>query len=77
MARTRSGVANAIGNRDQEPQPQVVEQVPVVGATLEPMTMAGVQAMIRAMLAKQSDEMRQMLHDNRDEPIIPLSLIHI
>ena len=42
MARTRSGVANANGNRDQEPQPQVVEQVPVVGAAPEPMTMAGV-----------------------------------
>jgi len=50
MARTRSGVANANGNRDQEPQPQVVEQVPIVGAAPEPMTMAGVQAMILMML---------------------------
>ena len=46
MARTRSGAANANGNKDQQPQPQVVEQVPVVEAAPEPMTMAGVQAMI-------------------------------
>ena len=69
MVRTRSGVGNADENRNQL---LVIEQAPIVAATPEPITMAGVQAMIRTMLAEQRDEMRQMLHDNRDEPIIPI-----
>nr|KAJ0213759.1 hypothetical protein LSAT_V11C400190290 [Lactuca sativa] len=55
VAITRSGAANANGNRDQQPQPQVVEQVPVVGAAPEPMMMAGVQAMMQMMLDRQRD----------------------
>ena len=58
MARTRSGAANANGNRDQQPQPQVVEQVPVIGVAPEPMTMAGVQAMMQMMLDRQMEETR-------------------
>ena len=69
MVRTRSGVGNADENRNQPP---VIEQIPVVAAAPEPITMAAVQAMIRAMLAEQREEMRQMLHNNRDEPIIPI-----
>ena len=71
MARTRSGVRNANGNRNQ--QPLVIEQIDVVvEATPKPITMAGVQAMIRAMLAEQREEMRWMLHENRDEPTMPI-----
>ncbi|KAL7618843.1 hypothetical protein Lser_V15G00012 [Lactuca serriola] len=69
MVRTRSGVGNADENRNQPP---VIEQIPVVAAAPEPITMAAVQAMIRAMLAEQREEMRQMLHNNRDEPVIPI-----
>ena len=68
MARTRSGNVNANGDRNQPP---VVQQIPVVEEVApEPVTMAGVQAMIRAMLAEQREEMRQML--NRDEPTMPI-----
>ena len=68
MARTRSGNVNANGGRNQPP---VVQQIPVVEEVApEPVTMAGVQAMIRAMLAEQREEMRQMFHENRDEPTI-------
>ena len=42
MARTRSGVGNANENRNQQPQPPVIEQAPVIAATPEPITMAGV-----------------------------------
>ena len=69
MVRTRSGVGNADENRNQPP---VIEQIPVVAAAPEPITMDAVQAMIRAMLAEQREEMRQMLHNNRDEPVIPI-----
>ena len=68
MVRTRSGNVNANGNRNQPP---VVQQIPVVEEVApEPVTMAGVQAMIRAMLAEQREEMRRML--NRDEPTMPI-----
>ena len=66
MARTRSGAGNANGNRNQPP---VIQQIPVVVEDVpEPITMAGVQAMIRAMMADQREEMRQMLHGSYDEP---------
>ena len=68
MVRTRSGNVNANGNRNQPP---VVQQIPVVEEVApDPVTMAGVQAMIRAMLAEQREEMRRML--NRDEPTTPI-----
>lgn len=68
MARTRSGNVNTNGDRNQPP---VVQQILVVEEVApEPVTMAGVQAMIQAMLAEQREEMRRMLHENRDEPTI-------
>ena len=68
MERTRSGNVNANGGRNQPP---VVQQILVVEEVApEPVTMAGVQAMIQAMLAEQREELRRMLHENRDEPII-------
>ena len=67
MARTRSGAGNANGNRNQPP---VIQQIPIVVEDVpEPITMAGVQAMVRAMLAEQREEMRRM--SNRDEPTMP------
>ena len=64
MVRTRSGVGNADENRNQPP---VVEQAPVVAAAPEPMTMAGVQAMIQMMLDRQMEETRRLLQQNREE----------
>ena len=67
MARTRSGNVNANGNRNQPP---VIEQIPVMEATAEPVTMAGVQAMIQAMLDRQMEETRRLLQQNREEATI-------
>ena len=64
MVRTRSGVGNADENRNQVP---VIEQIPVVAAAPEPMTMAGVQVMIQAMLNNQMEETRRLIRQNREE----------
>ena len=64
MVRTRSGVGNTDENRNQPP---VIEQVPVVAAAPEPITMAGVQMMIHTMLDRQMDETRRLLQQNREE----------
>ena len=64
MVRTRSGVGNADENRNQIP---VIEQIPVVAAAPEPMTMAGVQVMIQAMLNNQMEETRRLIRQNREE----------
>ena len=64
MVRTRSGVGNADENRNQPP---VIEQIPVVAAAPEPITMAGVQMMIQTMLDRQMDETRWLLQQNREE----------
>ena len=58
MVRTRSGVGNADENRNQPP---MIEQIPVVAAAPEPITMAGVQLMIQTMLDRQIDETRRLL----------------
>ena len=58
MVRTRSGVGNADENRNQPP---VIEQIPVVAAAPEPITMAGVQMMIHTMLDGQMDDTRRLL----------------
>ena len=60
---------NANGNRDQPP---VIEQIPVVVAAAEPITMAGVQAMIQAMLDRQMEETRRLLQQNREEATIQI-----
>ena len=70
MARIRSGAGNA--NRNQQPQPQVMEQVPIAEAAPEPITMAGVQAMIHTMMAEQREEIRKILLNNRSEPSMPV-----
>ena len=64
MERTRSGNVNANGNINQ---PSVIEQIPVMKAAAEPVTMAGVQAMIQAMLDRQMEETRRLLQQNREE----------
>ena len=69
MVRTRSGNVNANGNRNQPP---VIEQIPVMEATAEPVTMAGVQAMIQAMLDRQMEETRRLLQQNREEATIQI-----
>ena len=58
MVRTRSGVGNTDENRNQPP---VIEQIPVVAAAPEPITMAGVQMMIQTMLDRQIEETRCLL----------------
>ena len=70
MARSRSGARNP--NRNQQPQPQVVEQVSIAGAALELITMARVEAMIHAMMDEQREEMRQLLLNNMSEPSMPV-----
>ena len=67
MARTHSGNMNANGNRNQPP---VIEQIPVVEAAAEPITMAGVQAMIQTMLDRPMEETRRLLQQNREEATI-------
>ena len=69
MARTRSGNVNANGNQDQS---LAIEQIPVVVVTAEPITMAGVQAMIQAMLDRQMEETRHLLQQNREEATIQI-----
>ena len=59
-------------NGNQQPQPQVIERAPKVASTPEPIMMAGVQAMIQAMMVEQREEMRQMLLNNSDKPILPI-----
>ena len=54
MARTRSRVGNTNRNRNQPP---VIQQIPVVVEDVpEPITMAGVQAMIQTLLAEQREK---------------------
>ena len=50
----------------------MIEQIPIVVDALELVIMAGVQAMIQAMLIEQREEMRQMFHENRNEPTMPI-----
>ena len=50
----------------------MTERAPEVTTIPEPVMMAGVQAMIRAMMAKQREDMRQMLCNDRDEPTVPV-----
>ena len=69
MARTRSENVNANGNRDQPP---VIEQILVVVAAAEPIAMAGVQAMIQAMLDRQMEETKRLLQQNREEETIQI-----
>ena len=70
MARTRSGNVNANGDRNQPP---VVQQIPVVEEVApEPVTMAGVQAMIQAMLDHQMEETGHLLQQNREETTIQI-----
>ena len=38
----------------------------------EQLTMAGVQAMIQAMMVEQREEMSQLIRDNRREPMEPI-----
>ena len=46
--------------------------MPIVEAAPEPITMAGVHAMIQAMMDEQREEMKQLLLNNRSEPSIPV-----
>ena len=57
-----------LGNVDQNPEPHVLEHSPEAVPVVKPVTMEGVQEMIWARMAKQREEMRQMLCDNRDAP---------
>ena len=50
----------------------MIEQIPVVAAAPEPITMAGVQMMIQMMLNRQMEETRHLLQHNRDEPTVPI-----
>ena len=68
MVSTRRG----IGSGNLQPKTQVIEHAPEVTAAPVPITMAGVQERIHSMMAEQKEEMRQILHDNRDEPIVPI-----
>ena len=69
MVRTQSGFGNANRNDNANQRPMIV-RTPEVATTPELISIAGVQAMIRAMMAEQRDEMRQMLGINRDEPTV-------
>ena len=68
MARTHSGNVNANGNQNQPP---VIEQIVVVVAAAEPITMAGVQALIQMMLDRQMEETRRLLQQHREELTMP------
>ena len=67
MVRTQSG----LGNGNQQLEPSAIERAPEVAATPRPITMEGVQAMIRSTMAEQREEMRQIFL-NRDEPTISI-----
>ena len=70
MVRTQSGFGNANGNANANKR-SVIERAPEVVVAPEPIMMVGAQAMIRAMMAEQREEMRQMLL-NMDEPTVPI-----
>ena len=69
MARTRSGNVDENGNINQPP---VIEQISVMEAAAEPVTMVGMQAMIQAMLDRQMEETRRLLQQNREEATIQI-----
>ena len=69
MERTCSRNVNANGNINQS---LVIEQILVVEAAAEPITMVGVQAMIQAMLDRQMEETRRLLQQNREEATIQI-----
>ena len=69
MARTRSGVGNANGNRNQPP---MIKQIHVVVAAPEPITMDGVQALIRMILDHLMEETRRLLQQNQEELTVPI-----
>ena len=50
----------------------MIEQVPVVAAAPEPMTMAGVQAMMQMMLDRQMEDTRRLLQQHREETTMPI-----
>ena len=59
MVRTHSRLGNDNGNHKLEPR--VVEHAPEAIPAPEQITIARVQAMIRAMIDKQKEEMRQLI----------------
>ena len=50
----------------------MTERVSVVAVAPEPITMAGVQAMIQMMLDHQIEETRCLLQQDTDEPVMPV-----
>ena len=50
----------------------MIERAPRVVVAPEPITMAGVQAMIQMVLDHQMEETRLPLQQNRDEPTVPI-----
>ena len=71
MVRTCSRLGNS--NKDQQLEPQrTIESASKVMTGDKPITMAGVQAMMWAMLVERMEETRQMLQENRREVIAPI-----
>ena len=63
MVRTRS----ELGNDNHQPESRVIERAPEVAVAPEPITMAGVHAMIQMMLDRQMEETWLLLQRNKDE----------
>ncbi|XP_023729218.1 uncharacterized protein LOC111876887 [Lactuca sativa] len=68
MVSTRS----RFGSGNPQPEPPVIEHVPEVAAAPRPITMAGVQAMVRIMLDQQMDETMRLLQRSKDELTVPV-----
>lgn len=74
MVRTCSGLENDNGN---QPEPKcMIEHALGVVPTVEPITMAGVQFLIEAMLAEKMKETRQLFQGKRRE-VTALILEHV
>ena len=50
----------------------MIGHAPVASPALEPITMAGLQAMMKDMLDRPMEETRQLLRENKDERTAPV-----
>ena len=65
---TQSG----FGDSNPQPKPQAIERTREVEVAPEPITMEGVQAMVRMMLDQQMRETRCLIQQSKDELTVPV-----
>ncbi|XP_052627652.1 uncharacterized protein LOC128134215 [Lactuca sativa] len=66
---------NGLGNDNPQLDPHVIESVSEITAAPEPITMAGVQAMVQTMLDQQMEETKRLLQQSKVELTVPVRQI--